>query len=288
MKMIDTFFFNFDIRNTNLYLKILSGFCIFNIISLIPDFSSIYSENSYIPPIINKSFLNPYDLTIYWIADFASLYGIPNTIVVIVILGVYFLSLVMMFLGTARVLFSVISLVTHVMLINSSFFFSYGADYFITFSLFLCLLLSINSKFVKSFAIRLLQIQLCIVYFFAGFGKMLGTDWWDGNAIWYVFNNFIVEYPVSIMPVFRSVFIIFSLFTVFLEISYPLFINYARTRKYCLFFVICMHIAIAVMMGLYTFGGIMIILNLIAWERYFPILTDKLNNYVTGYKELKL
>ncbi len=38
-------------------------------------------------------------------------------------------------------------------------------------------------------ATRLIQIHLSIVYLWAGFGKLKGTTWWDGNALWYGLAN---------------------------------------------------------------------------------------------------
>lgn len=35
-------------------------------------------------------------------------------------------------------------------------------------------------------AVRLLQVHLCVLYGFAGTGKLLGGSWWEGTAIWEV------------------------------------------------------------------------------------------------------
>ena len=40
-----------------------------------------------------------------------------------------------------------------------------------------------------NFALRLIQIHMCIVYLFAGASKLQGTAWWNGQAMWMVFGN---------------------------------------------------------------------------------------------------
>ena len=33
-------------------------------------------------------------------------------------------------------------------------------------------------------AVRLIQVHMCVIYFFAGSRKLLGGAWWDGSAMW--------------------------------------------------------------------------------------------------------
>ena len=285
---INTFLFEFDTSKIHLYTNIISLFCIINVVLLLPDFMNIYGENSYISPITNSKFIEDFNPTFYWITNLTSVLSISNSITVLIILSLYFLSLLLVFIGIQRMMFSLIALFIHIMMINTSFFFSYGADYFITFSLFICLLMSVPSKYVQSFGIRFLQVHLCIVYFFAGFGKTLGTDWWDGNAIWYVFNIFVTKTPVSIIPALRFFFIIISIFTVFIELCYPLLVYKKGARKFAIISIVGLHIGISLFMNLYTFGAIMIILNFVAWERYLQTDIIKLKKHVIKTNKLKL
>ena len=36
---------------------------------------------------------------------------------------------------------------------------------------------------------RLMQIQMAVLFFFSGIGKLQGDDWWNGDAIWIVFTT---------------------------------------------------------------------------------------------------
>src|SRR5439155_26318436 len=38
-------------------------------------------------------------------------------------------------------------------------------------------------------AVRLIQMHMCLIYFFAGTSKLLGAAWWDGTAIWMALAN---------------------------------------------------------------------------------------------------
>lgn len=116
---------------------------------------------------------------------------------------------------------------------------------------------------------RFLQIHLCIVYFFAGFGKSLGTNWWDGNAMWFISNTY---FPYVIKKsIFSGAFIykFLSISTVLIQLTYFIFINIKYTRMIMLFSIIILHLGIAVFMKLYSFGLIMILLNIIAWSNSY-------------------
>ena len=44
---------------------------------------------------------------------------------------------------------------------------------------------------------RLINVHMCIIYFFAGIAKLRGDSWWDGTAMWRAFAN--LEYQSSDM-----------------------------------------------------------------------------------------
>ena len=43
--------------------------------------------------------------------------------------------------------------------------------------------LPVEPRIGANFAIRLLQVHLCVIYFFSGIGKAQGPLWWNGDAI---------------------------------------------------------------------------------------------------------
>ena len=70
-------------------------------------------------------------------------------------------------------------------------------------------------------AIRLIQLHMCVIYFFAGIAKLQGETWWNGLAMWYSFANreyqtmnmtWLAEHPLAInamthLTVFRDRFL---------------------------------------------------------------------------------
>ena len=174
---------------------------------------------------------------------------------------------------------SIIAWIFHLAITNSSYLFAYGADYFITFMMFVNVIVILSGQLdvkkgsvLYSFALRFLQVHLCLIYFFAGLGKVLGEDWIDGNAIWFVINTYapsaietslkIIDYPV-----------IFKLLSlgVFLELVYPIFVYVPKLRKILLIFIMLMHLAIGFLMEFYTFGAIMMLMNVLAFGHVFGI-----------------
>ena len=111
-------------------------------------------------------------------------------------------------------------------------------------------------------AIRLIQIHLCLVYFFGGIAKMHGTAWWDGSATWMAVANY--EYQSLDMTWLAH----YPLLTAFLTHvtmlweAYYCFLVWPRvTRPVVLFVAVCVHIGIAVSLGMATFGLVMLIAN---------------------------
>jgi len=289
---IANFPFNLSVKSTEILSKIIVGFALINILVLIPDMYDLYGLEGYIPSHINDEFMYAYNPLLSWLIRPFEGFGIPGDGGLLVVIGVYVCSLLFAFFRYRPLLFSIVAWIIHVMLVNSSYYFSYGADYFITFALLANVLLNIdtilkdeaNRRMIRSFAVRFVQIQLCLVYFFAGFGKIIGFDWIDGNAMWYVMNAYSPEVIKGIMPAlidYPAFFITMCWAVLILELLYPALIYVKRMRTFTLLSVMSMHVGIMFIMGLYTFGIIMIILNYVAFGYYLDPLFSKPQEKIT-------
>lgn len=112
-------------------------------------------------------------------------------------------------------------------------------------------------------AIRLIQIHLCIVYLFAGCGKLYGQSWWEGTALWGALAN--LEYQTLDLTWTASRMWVIELLThttLFWEISYVALIWPRATRPVMLLLAVPLHLGIAMCMGMVTFGLVMLIANL--------------------------
>jgi uncharacterized membrane protein YphA (DoxX/SURF4 family) len=169
----------------------------------------------------------------------------------------------------------------HLFAIKSSALLSYGVDNFTSIGLFYLMLsplpdhLALDSRWRKwppknaqlqSFWQRVLQLHLCVIYFFSGLTKLLGSGWWNGESLWRALTRPPFDMVSSEVLIHgKYLFIPLGLGICLLEISYPIFIWLRRTRLIWVVGIIAMHGAIAVLMGLYLFGLIMAVLNVAAF-----------------------
>lgn len=169
----------------------------------------------------------------------------------------------------------------HLAAVKSGGLLSYGVDNFLTIGLFYLMLapwpdrLSLDARFrgvrpkyshLSGFFRRALQLHLCIIYFFGGLTKLLGSGWWDGSNLW----RALTRPPFNLIDAgtlvnWSSVFPAAGLLVCLLEISYPLLIWPRRIRVPFLCCICVMHLVIGLTMGLYLFALVAIILNLAAF-----------------------
>lgn len=282
---IDNFFFKSkdDFLSSQNIILLICVFCIINIIIIAPDLFEIFGNNGIIGSEINDRFLSPYQLRLSWLINFLENYGIPEVYTISGIVFIYITSLFLIIKKKHSVSLAVIAYLIKLILLNSSYMFSYGADSFILFLLFLNIFFNLSLALRKdygdalfSFLIRFLQIQMCIIYFFAGFGKLLGHDWINGNAVWMIFHSYMPS-SINAIHALSSYPIIFKLlsWTVLIELLYPFLIFIPIFRKPLLMVVISIHIGIAIFMQFYTFGLVMILLNIIAFGKSFQFISNQ-------------
>ncbi len=118
-------------------------------------------------------------------------------------------------------------------------------------------------KVSTTIAIRLIQLHLCVVYLFAGLGKLFGESWWSGTALWGAFAN--QEYQTLDMTWMAHSLVLVNVVThiaLFWEVTYAALIWNRHTRPIMLFLAVPLHLGIAMCMGMVTFGLVMLIANL--------------------------
>src|SRR5262249_3124254 len=169
----------------------------------------------------------------------------------------------------------------HLACIKSSEVFAYGMDLFLNIGLFYLMLsplpdsLSLENRIwtpphrdvrMIGFFRRVLQLHLCVVYFFSGLAKCLGANWWNGLNVWVALTRppFNILDPALIAKS-RIILTPLGVAICLIEIGYPFLIWPRKTRIICLISVVIMHAAIGLAMGMYLFALIMIILNMAAF-----------------------
>jgi hypothetical protein len=169
----------------------------------------------------------------------------------------------------------------HLCAAKSGGFVSYGVDNFMTIGLFYLMLSPLPDRYALDWRLRevrpknpqllgfwrrVLQLHLCIIYFFSGLTKCLGSGWWDGSNVWRALIRppFNVIDP-EILVRWRYLFPVAGIFVCLLEIGYPFFIWHSKTRKIWLIGICVIHAGIGLTMGMYLFAFIMIVLNVAAF-----------------------
>ena len=169
----------------------------------------------------------------------------------------------------------------HLCAVKSGGLLAYGMDNFTSIGLFYLMLSPLPDQFSVDYRFRkvtlrnpqlqglfrrVLQVHLCIAYFFGGLAKCTGPGWWNGNSLWRAFTNtpFNVIDP-EILVRWKYFFPVVGIFVCLLEIGYPFFIWNSKTRKIWLIGICSMHVGIGLTMGMYLFAFVMIVLNLAAF-----------------------
>jgi len=122
---------------------------------------------------------------------------------------------------------------------------------------------------------RVLQLHLCLIYFFGGLAKCLGSGWWDGSNFW----RALIRPPFNVLDPeilvrWKYLFPVAGIIIALLEVSYPFFIWGRSTRKIWLLGICGMHAAIGLAMGMYLFALVMIVLNVAAFAPDLDFVKD--------------
>lgn len=190
---------------------------------------------------------------------------------------IYAASLAALLIGWQTRLAAVLACLTHMVLMTTGTATIYGVDTFAQIALFYCTVMPVGhawsadawsrgesdrpSAFAR-LSLRVLQVHLCIVYFSSGLDKAEGIQWWNGEAIWRGLMrpdlNMVDITWLASMPWLAAA-ICWS--TLVLELGYAIFVWPKRTRVLWALATIGLHVGIAVMMGLWSFSGVMIVLT---------------------------
>ncbi|MFM7108661.1 MAG: HTTM domain-containing protein [Planctomycetaceae bacterium] len=111
--------------------------------------------------------------------------------------------------------------------------------------------------------LRIIQVHLCVVYFFSGCGKMLGASWWEGTALWGAAAN--VQYrTLDLTSLARHPLVVnaLTLATLLWEVAYAALVWPRLTRRLFLAMAVAVHLGIGLAMGMMEFGLAMIAANL--------------------------
>lgn len=282
MKTLQTIFSKSFSPEFIVFFRIAIGIIVLiHFLSFWSDFDLLYTNHSIIPLELHTAY-NTFDIiTIEKILGFLNGYFTENQSI-LVFKYTYVVLCILIISGFFSRISAIFLLILQVSFVKSGSLFFYGADFFTSMSLFYIILFPSSSFFslqqrlfpklsrnLQSLTLckRLIQIHVCIAYFFSGLDKILGFNWWNGESIWKAIHlpnlyKFVALGDYIQNPVF---YIIFGWGTIIIELFYPLFINLNKTRKYWLILTISMHVGIIIFFNLFFFSAIMIVWNLTSY-----------------------
>lgn len=215
-----------------------------------------------------------------WIASVTGMLGISDATLLWIVWWLLLAAGIFLVAGLFCRTAAILAWFLHLCAVKSGDLVAYGVDNFTTIALFYLMLSPLPGRWsidqirravsakpqLLGFFRRVLQLHLCIAYFFGGLAKCLGSGWWDGTNLWrsLIQPPFRTLDPELIMRA-EPLLPLAGASICLLELSYPVWIWNRRTRASCLICVIVMHAAIAVTMGMYLFSFVMIVLNVAAF-----------------------
>jgi hypothetical protein len=109
-------------------------------------------------------------------------------------------------------------------------------------------------------ALRLINVHMCIIYFFAGISKLQGESWWTGEAIWRAMAN--LEYQsidMTWMAWHPWLVNIATHVSVLWEVFFCTLVWRPRLRPLMLAGAVVLHVGIGACLGMWTFALIMLV-----------------------------
>ncbi|MBA3829035.1 MAG: HTTM domain-containing protein [Taibaiella sp.] len=295
-KILSKYVFFSNTGNTDwlVFFRItVSAFCLLQFIAIIPDINNFIGGNAYVVPDIVDVHVGGIFPTINTLNNLSLKY-LDVSFAVNYFCIMYIVALLCLVAGFFTRPMAIVAAFFHLTFISSIDFFAYGVDFFCTIALFYCVVfpvgryLSIDSfirtrrgKYKKPdpiavvLCLRVLQIHLCIAYFFSGLLKLIGFNWWNGESIWKSIHLSFCPNIINIDFLSHTpIFLIIGWGTIITEMLYPLFINIKKTRPIWLILVVGLHLSIALFIGLFLFSTFMIILSVSAF--YIPYMKIKI------------
>jgi Vitamin K-dependent gamma-carboxylase len=139
--------------------------------------------------------------------------------------------------------------------------------------------------YVHAWPLRLLFVQLMIMYFFNGVYKLLGSHWREGDVMHYVLCNIgWTRFSYAQLPLPFPIIQLFTWTTLIWELSFPFLVMIPRVRVLILWIGIGFHLGTLVMLQLCAFPMYMMCmyLPLVPWEKYVDWWRGRRTDAVTS------
>lgn len=226
--------------------------------------------------------LAPRDVpSVGWLVSAVAPYGVSDSACVRGVFLLYLAALAGLLVGWHTRLSAALAWLTHLALSSSGATSIYGVDSFANMALFYCVWMPTGHALSADtltgrvaggpspgarLGLRVLQLHLCVAYFWAGAEKAVGEQWRNGEAIWLaLMQPALGQFDFSWLAQFPWLALGACWGTLVVEIGYPFFVWPRRTRRAWALATLGLHAGIAVMLGLVSFSAVMAVLTLSAF-----------------------
>ncbi len=273
----DFWFADQDLLRISFFRFMLAGFALFQYGYRYLEFQKFYTSKGMVP------FAEALQIIPEIVRPSFAIYPSSDTLLALCY-GLFLGCLVMLFLGVGGRVVTAIAYVLHLMFVQRNFSVIYGADIMIVHWLFYLSFVDSGRYFtiknifrrkvgglmhpmpaysadlVSRVFIRLMQIQLCLIYGYTGMEKLKGAPWWEGSALWNVLGNQqLMTADFTFLQHFPLIVAFLTFFSVLFEVFFPVLIWNRNLRMATLLGGVFLHGGIAIMMGFFFFSSVMII-----------------------------
>ena len=107
--------------------------------------------------------------------------------------------------------------------------------------------------------IRLVQIQMAVLFFYSATDKLRVDEWWNGDAVWFALATYEFYNPVLLHVLARHFWLVnvATYATLLIELAFPFLIWQRRTRPYLLAGAIFLHLMFGIILRLIYFSFVM-------------------------------
>jgi hypothetical protein len=192
----------------------------------------------------------------------------PGDVSLRICTGLLLASLAAMTFGIFPRCAAFIAYLLHVSFMHRNMAIVYGLDMIATFLLFYLSFTRTDrapkketwAAMLSSAALRLTQIQVCVIYAYSGWEKLKGSAWWKGEAIWAVFaNTQIARWNLDWIAHFPLIITFATYATILFEIYFPAVIWLRRWRPWVLGIGILLHLGIGLAVFIPFFAALMVV-----------------------------
>lgn len=239
------------------------------------NFSDIMGPRAIVPSSVAERVEPWWQPRVGWFTPVLAHAGLEGQKAYIFCFALYTIFLVLLTLNFRPKLTSVLVFCLYLVILGSSRFSSYGVEMFAGLGFFYCVLAPVKVqqgdniiRWWSVLLLKLFQFQMVVVYLTAGLAKGLGSQWWNGEALWLASGMPALRGVVDVRPWLASLPTLGKVAgtsVVIIEIGYPLFMLPKATRRVWLPLIIAMHLGIGVFLNLWSFALLMIVLNISAF-----------------------